>query len=256
VVNHHKLLTSDAVVPLLRGRLGRPYLWSETCPSTQDVLRDGALPEGAVAVTEHQTAGRGRSGRTWEDAAGASLLLSVLLRPAGAPVPAQLSLVCALAVAEAVEASSGLDAGVKWPNDVLVGGRKLAGILLEARDGAVVCGIGINVSQTEGELPRGARAPAASLLTLTGRPHDRAPLLVGLLERLEARYDAWLADGLAPLLPELERRDVLRGSVVTVGEEGGTADGIASDGRLALLRADGGTLLVSSGEVDQEEGRG
>jgi BirA family biotin operon repressor/biotin-[acetyl-CoA-carboxylase] ligase len=220
------------------------------------VLRDAALPEGAVAVTEHQSAGRGRGGRPWQDAPGASLLLSVLLRPAEAPVPAQLSLVCALAVAEAVEASGGLDAGVKWPNDVLVMGRKVAGILLESRDGTVVCGIGINVSQAEDELPRDARTPPASLRTLTGRPHDRATLLVTLLERLEERFDAWLADGLAPLLPELERRDVLRGSLVTVGDVGGTAAGIAADGRLALLQADGSTLLVSSGEVAQQGGRG
>jgi len=249
VLIQHKPLTPAVVEPLLRGRLGRPYLWSETCASTQEALADPGLPEGAVAVTEHQTAGRGRAGRRWDDAPGTSLLLSVLLRPpAGSPFP-QLSLVCALAVAEAVEAAAGMDAQVKWPNDVLVDGRKVAGILLEGREGGVVCGIGVNVDQTEESLPRDTRAPTASLRTLTGRTHDRADLLVALLERLEAHYDVWLADGLAPLLPELERRDGLRGHDVAVGEVDGVATGIAPDGRLRVARPDGTTALVASGEV-------
>ena len=244
-------LTPDRVEPLLRGRLGRPYLWSETSPSTQDVLRDAELAEGAVAVTEHQTAGRGRAGRRWEDAPGTALLLSVLLRPpdpVGAP---QLSLVCALAVAEAVEATTGLAAKVKWPNDVLVDGRKVAGILLEGHEGAVVCGIGVNVSQSEETLPRDTRTRPASLGGLTGREQDRAALLVLLLERLEARYDIWLEGGLAPLLPELDRRNALRGREVRVGEHAGTAGPIAGDGRLSLPRPDGTTVLVASGEVTE-----
>jgi len=237
------------VEPLLRGRLGRPYLWSESCPSTQDALRDPALPEGAVAVTEHQDAGRGRAGRRWEDEPGESLLLSVLLRPPEPAPTAQLSLVCALAVAEAVESTAGLDVRVKWPNDVLAESRKLAGILLDGRDGAVVCGVGVNVGQTEESLPRETRMPAGSLRTLTGRAHDRAQLLAQLLERLETRYDAWLAGGLEPLLPAIDRRDMLRGSVVTVGVDTGVAAGIAPDGRLRVARADGTTVLVASGEV-------
>jgi BirA family biotin operon repressor/biotin-[acetyl-CoA-carboxylase] ligase len=249
VVIHRKPLTPDLVEPLLRGRLGRPYLWSESCASTQDALHDPALPEGAVAVTEHQSAGRGRAGRRWEDEPGASLLLSVLLRPSETSEIAQLSLVCALAVAETVEGELDGDVGVKWPNDVLVDRRKLAGILLEGRDGVVVCGIGLNVNQNEAGLPRDARTPVASLRTITGREHDRMELLVRLLERLETRYDAWLADGLEPLLPALERRDALRGSVVTVGDVNGTALGFASDGRLRIRSADGSETLVASGEV-------
>ncbi|HEY7179717.1 MAG TPA: biotin--[acetyl-CoA-carboxylase] ligase [Gaiella sp.] len=250
MANRREPLAPAVVEPLLRGRLGRPYLWSESCTSTQDLLRDPGLPEGAVAVTEHQTAGRGRGGRSWEDTPGAALLLSVLLRPPESARAPQLSLVCALAVAEAIDSAAGLDVRVKWPNDVLVDDGKLAGILLEGRDGALVCGIGVNVGQTGESLPADTRLPAASLRTLTGREHERAELLVTLLERLEARYDLWLAEGLAPLLPELERRDVLRGSVVTVGGVTGTADGIAPDGRLRVARADGTTVLVASGEVE------
>ena len=254
MLNHHTLLSPAAVEPLLRGRFGRPYLWHESCASTQDVLRGGNLPEGAVAVTEHQTSGRGRAGRGWDDVPGSSLLLSLLLRPGAGSAAQQLSLVVGLAVAEAVEENRGA-AGIKWPNDVILGGRKIAGVLLEATGGAVVCGIGINVSQAEEELPGGTRVLAGSLLTVGGRAPERAELLVSLLEILEHRYDAWRRSGLAPFLDELEARNVLRGRPVEVGGEAGTAGPVAHDGRLTLLRDDGTTALVGSGEVT-EVGRG
>ena len=114
-------LTPDVVRPLLRGRLGTPYRWSPECASTQDVLRDVELPEGAVAVTDHQTGGRGRSGRAWEDVAGRSLLASLLLRPAAGAPAEQLSLVTGLAVAETIDRIAGVQSELKWPNDVLVG---------------------------------------------------------------------------------------------------------------------------------------
>jgi BirA family biotin operon repressor/biotin-[acetyl-CoA-carboxylase] ligase len=256
VLNQHKLSPTPGVVePLLRGRFGVPYLWSAECDSTQDVLRDPTLPEGAVAATDHQTAGRGREARRWEDEPGSALLFSLLLRPAtGAPV-AQLSLVCALAVAETVEDESGRQAGVKWPNDVLVEGRKVAGILLEAREGAVICGIGLNVDQDEAALPADVRTQATSLRLHTGRAHDRPTLLAALLRRLEARYDTWVAAGLAPLLPELERRNVLRARRIPAEGADGVAGAIAPDGRLVLLRDDGTSILVGSGEVSRAPGR-
>ena len=241
-------LAPGRVEPLLTGRFGRPYVHVGQCETTQLLLPADA-PEGAVATADHQTAGRGREGRAWVDTPGASLLLSVLLRPASTAASPQLSLVCALAVAESVEEATARAASVKWPNDVLVDGRKVAGILLEGREGAVVCGLGVNVNQDEEGLPRGARIETASLLTLTRRAHDRARLLAGLLERLEASYDAWLEGGLAAVLPELERRDALRGSRVRVGSVWGTASGIAPDGRLRLVDTAGEELLVSSGEV-------
>lgn len=242
-------LGPERVEPLLRGRLGRPYVHVAECETTQLLLPADA-PEGAVATADHQRAGRGRHGRRWEDEPGSALLVSLVLRPPhGAPV-AQLSLVCALAVAETVERAVAVEARVKWPNDVLVEGRKIAGILLEGHDGAVVCGIGLNVDQSAAALPGDARTPAASLRTLTGHGHDRALVLVALLERLEAGYDAWLAAGLGPLLPALERRDALRGRAVTVGDVTGTAAGIAPDGRLRVAGADGAETLVASGEIE------
>ena len=248
----HKLLTPAVVEPLLRGRFGRPYLWSESCPSTQDVLRGTDLAEGAVALTEHQTSGRGREGRPWEDVAGTSLLLSLMLRPPVALPAQQLSLVVGLAVAEAVEERRGA-AEIKWPNDVLVGERKVAGVLLEAIEGTVVCGIGVNVSQDESELPTGSPVRAGSLLRVTGREPDRADILTSVLETLETRYDAWRRSGLTSLLDELEARNVLRGRHVEVGGEAGVAGRIAPDGRLTVEREDGRIVLVASGAAHPHE---
>lgn len=236
--------------PLLRGGLGEPYLHTVEAPSTQDLLRAGDYPHGAVAVAEHQTAGRGRSGRRWDDAPSTALLFSVLLRPPlTAPLP-QLSLVVGLAVAEAIERETDLHALVKWPNDVLVEGRKVAGILLEASDAAVVCGIGINVNQEERDLPPVTRTPAASLGIAAGRPFDRGIVLASVLVELERRYTDWLAGGLACLADELERRNALRGLRVRVAGRAGTAGAIAPDGRLTIVLDRGDTVLVESGEVE------
>jgi BirA family biotin operon repressor/biotin-[acetyl-CoA-carboxylase] ligase len=178
-------LTADAVVPRLRGRFGRDYHYAAETETTQRMLPADA-PHGAVALAEHQTAGRGRLGRTWVDSA---LMFSVVLRP---PPPVarwpELTLVAASAVAGAI----GPEATIKDPNDVLVDGRKVAGILAEAlgrradgaRQGAdaqrVVLGIGINVG--------GTAWPGAGWVE-----RDRVELLVDVLERLERGYDEWLS---------------------------------------------------------------
>lgn len=178
--------------PRFRGRFGSPYRLLESCASTQWEFGDED-PEGTVVATDHQTAGRGRLGRVWEDVPGTSLLFSVLLRPA---VPAdrlpELSILAAEAVAEAIRELTGLAATVKHPNDVLVEGRKVAGVLGEASEGRVVVGIGVNVHQTAAELPPETRLPATSVALETGGEVDRGELLAAVLERLERRYDSWL----------------------------------------------------------------
>lgn len=180
-------LSPELVVPLVRGRLGTPYRFVAECPSTQRLLEDE--PEGAVVATDHQTAGRGRLGRTWEDAPGLGLLFSVMLRPQieMARWP-ELSVVAGEAVAAAV----GAGAVVSHPNDVMIGGRKVAGVLPEATSGRVVLGIGVNVNQLGEDLPREAVKPPTSLRVELGREIERAPLLAAILVELEARYDAWL----------------------------------------------------------------
>ena len=185
-------LAREDVLPRLRGRFGRNYRYVESTPSTQLLLASDA-PEGAVVVAGEQTAGRGRLGRRWLAPAGTSLLCSVQLRPAvaGEQLP-ELTGVAARACADAIDALTGLTPQLKFPNDVLLGGRKTAGVLAEARDGRVVLGIGVNVNVPEEQLPAEVDHPATSLLVETGRKLDRAELLVELLERLERRYYEWL----------------------------------------------------------------
>src|SRR5881392_3726188 len=127
--------TAEEVGPLLRGRFGDPYEFVESCRSTQRLLGPDA-PEGAVAVADEQTEGRGRLGRRWEVPAGTSLLLSLQLRPRVEPARwPELTVLGSRSVASAIDAVTGLEAGLKHPNDVLVGGRKVAGVLAEAADG-------------------------------------------------------------------------------------------------------------------------
>ncbi len=180
-------LSPESVSPLLRGCFGRErYVYAEITASTQRLLGPDD-PEGAVAATEEQTEGRGRLGRDWHAPRGSSVLCSVLLRPA-LPVERwpELSPVAGGAVAEAVRAA-GVEPTLKHPNDVLVDGRKLAGILAEAGDGVVVLGIGVNVLQTAAELPEGATS-----LGLEGANIGRPQLLAEILDQLESDYGGWL----------------------------------------------------------------
>ncbi len=241
-------LAPKAVRPLLGGRFGDPYLYELETQSTQLLLLDSGLPDGAVAVAEHQTAGRGRLGRRWKEAAGTSILCSLLLRPLAERNHPEISLVAALATSDAVDEAAGMETEIKWPNDVLLEGRKVAGVLAEMRGDAVVVGIGLNVNQSEEQLEPGARIPPGSLRTATGRKHDRAHLLARLLERLESRYDKWAARGLSLLFADLHGRDFLRGQEVTVDGESGTAVGIHPTGGLEVDFR-GERHLVESGEV-------
>lgn len=186
-------ISPETLLPLLRGRFGRPYTYVERCESTQRLLADDA-PEGAVAAADEQTAGRGRLGRDWVAPPGSSVLASVALRPdvPTARLP-ELSLVAGRACAQAIAEVAEVIPQTKWPNDVLIGSRKVAGILAEAREGHVVLGIGINIHQSADELPRRAQYPATSLLLETGRRIPRADLLASLLDQLEREYDAWVS---------------------------------------------------------------
>ena len=160
--------TREAVTPLLRGRFGREYLYVAECASTQRLLASDA-PEGAVAVTDFQSEGRGRLGRRWEAAPGTCLLVSLQLRPRveSERLP-ELSLVAGRACADAIEAAATVRTALKFPNDVLVRERKVAGILAEATEGRVVLGIGVNVNLPADELPDDVRMPMTSLLAEDG----------------------------------------------------------------------------------------
>ena len=187
-------LAPDAVKPLLRGRFGKPYRYTESTASTQRLFEPADL-EGAVAVAEEQTEGRGRLGRSWEAPAGSSILVSVLLFPrVEAPRLPELSLIAGGAVAEAITHVTGIAPSIKFPNDVLIGGRKVAGILAESSEGRVVLGIGVNANQTREQLPAEAQTEPTSLRLELDAPVDRARLLAEILVRLEHAYDKWVRD--------------------------------------------------------------
>jgi BirA family biotin operon repressor/biotin-[acetyl-CoA-carboxylase] ligase len=185
-------LAPDVLKPLLRGRFGHVYRYDESTDSTQRMLAEDES-EGAIAVAEVQTEGRGRLGRAWEAPAGTSVLVSVLLLPAvEAPRLPELSLVAGGAVAQAIAEVTGLEPAIKFPNDILVRSRKVAGILAESSEGRVVLGIGVNVNQTLEQLPTGAKTEPTSLRLELGVPVSRARLLAAILLQLERAYDAWV----------------------------------------------------------------
>lgn len=236
------------------------------------LARDGA-PEGVVLVAEQQTAGRGRLGRTWTSPARSALTFSMLLRPR-VPVRALgwASLLTGVAVAMAVrrmtawsEAGEGflggtegdvaVDARLKWPNDLLVGGRKLAGILVEKVEGdGLVVGVGLNVDLREDELP----VPTATSLTIEGAPlTDRAPLLRAILREFSTWYREWTALGGDPETSGL--RTAYKDLCATLGRRvrvelpggeflTGTAADVDENGRL-VVAAPGGDRAVSAGDV-------
>jgi len=219
-------------------------------------------PEGVVLAAEEQNAGRGRLGRTWVSPPRAALTFSVLLRPAVVPraVLGWLPLLAGVAVAAAVRDVAAVDAQLKWPNDVLAGPAKLAGILAEAARDAVVIGIGVNVSTGPGEFPPpGPGALPATSLRLQGSQNlDRDRLLAGILAGLERRYRAW-----SGVLGDSERsglRAEYTGLCATLGRRvrvelpggrllDGVAAGLDADGRLLVSMPPGADLPVAAGDI-------
>ena len=250
----------------MTGRIvGRRVIRLGTVGSTMDEaarLAGDGEPEGTVVLAEEQTAGRGRAGRRWQAPAGSAVLCSVLLRPRVAPARlAVLPLIAGVAVAEAVEAVSGLPCRLKWPNDVWLAdrdgdaiGRKVAGLLVTARTGPVgldhaVVGIGINVNAVPDDLPPGATSLGAE----AGRPFDRDHVLNRLLERLDAGYRAFVAASGAPDLAGWRSRAAFLGEPVVVAVDGrnrsGVMLGVADDGALLLERADRSVERVLAGDL-------
>ncbi|MBN1630400.1 MAG: biotin--[acetyl-CoA-carboxylase] ligase, partial [Thermoleophilia bacterium] len=235
------LVAAEAVLPFLFDLIsevdsppvGLPYRYTARCASTNAELRRVAetAPAGTVVVTDEQTRGRGRLGRTWSSVQGKDLTFSVLLRPALGPAQARmLSLTAALAVADALESLEGLQGrvGIKWPNDVLLGGKKVCGVLLEGSMDAdrlqwVIAGIGLNVNSDRASLLRGlsgelvrewdGRPIPTSLCEEVGSHVARAPLMAQLLVALSRH---WAETGTEDALEGLRSRDVLAGRRVEI----------------------------------------
>ena len=223
--------------------LGRPRVHYRVIDSTNARARSlaaGGAPHGTVVTAGEQSAGRGRQGRTWSAAAGRALLCSIVVRD---PV-ALLPLAAGVAVAEAVEdAVTAASARLKWPNDVLVAGRKVAGILVEGRpqEGWAVVGIGLNVALRVDDFPAELRSVAG---TLGLAPTDIEPMLGALLGRLEK----WMSVDAAGLAEAVRARDALSGREVRWAGGRGVGAGIDGGGRL-LVETEAGTVALDAGEV-------
>jgi BirA family biotin operon repressor/biotin-[acetyl-CoA-carboxylase] ligase len=239
--------------------LGRPLHVLASTTSTSDEAKHAAkkgAPHGSTWVAEEQTAGRGRQGRAWVSPRGENLLFSVLMRFACTPsrLP-PLALVVGLAVRDAVARSAGrADVAIKWPNDVLVGKKKIAGVLVEAvtvgsRVEAVIAGIGINVHTRDFPDDIADRATSVALVA-SGEPPDRGSLLADVLATLDRDAHVVLGRDLGLVRARLDAADALRGRRVrSDGGDEGIASGIDDDGRLLVRRDDGVLARWSAGEV-------
>jgi len=246
--------------------LGQTLHYFEEVGSTSDLAKqlaeDGA-EHGEVVIAEAQTAGRGRRGRAWFSAPGRNLAFSAVLRPELPPQrAAELTLVASVALCEAVRAA-GIAASIKWPNDLLFEGRKLAGILTEMEAEAdrvhwVVLGVGVNVNVREAELPEELRLIATSLAEARGGPVPRALFAAACLSRLEEWLDRHAEEGFQPVRAAWrELSDTLGRDVsVRVGERDlvGRAEDIDDAGAL-LVRTPGGLERVLSGDVQHLRAR-
>ncbi len=237
--------------------VGRRILYLTSAASTQDVARaeaEGGAPEGTAVLAEEQSAGRGRLGRSWASPPGTNLYLTLVMRPPLARLRT-LSIVAPLAVAQAVEETAGLAPRIKWPNDVLVAGRKLAGVLIESELSGQsprysLVGIGLNVNLDTDEVPEIAGI-ATSLRRELGHDVSREAVLAALLNRFEALYEE-VARGPAVHAAWRSRLETLGRQVrVTFGEqvEEGLAEDVDGEGSLVLRRPDGSRVTVAAGEV-------
>ena len=239
--------------------IGTALFWREETDSTNEwAKREGqeGAEDGCVFLAERQTAGKGRRGHAWQSLPGTSVSMSILLRP---QLPADrvsmVTLVMGLAAAEGIRKACGLEAGIKWPNDVIASGKKLCGILTEMNTagGFVVTGIGINVSSRE--FPEELADSATSLFLETGRAVSRERTAAEVLKAFREYYGLFLQAGdLTPLLELYNERLVNRGRQVRVLDLAspfeGTAQGIDSRGALLVERSDTGkTERVFAGEV-------
>jgi BirA family biotin operon repressor/biotin-[acetyl-CoA-carboxylase] ligase len=236
------------------GEISWSLHFKPACDSTQDLARVAAMEgaaEGWTLITDLQRQGRGRQGRSWVAPSSAALLVSIVLRPPIDVVP-KLPLLVGLAVAGGIEVVTGAAPDLKWPNDVLLREKKLAGILLERpADSAIVVGMGINVNQTAADLPEGATSLAVEL----GKPVDREPLLAAILNDLGNAYERADREGVQWIVPAWRSRSSMLGQPVRFSREGEELEGIAKDiteeGALRVETLDGRMIDLVAGEVER-----
>lgn len=243
--------------------LGREILYLESTDSTNRRAREEALqgaPEGLVVIADSQSQGRGRMGRSWSSPAGVNLYLSILLRPPLPPdrVP-QITLLAGVSCARAIRRATGLDARLKWPNDIFISGKKAAGILAEmegenSRRRFVILGVGINVNWEAESLPADLRETATSLRAEAGREFDRGALLHGTLEELEEDYALFRQEGFSEKMrEEWNRLSLANGKRATLTfldhEVSGEIQGLDTDGALLFIDLEGTPRRFMAGDV-------
>jgi BirA family transcriptional regulator, biotin operon repressor / biotin---[acetyl-CoA-carboxylase] ligase len=258
----------DLITPLDLGagldtlRVGSRLVFLKETESTNQVafrLAEEGAPEGTVVIADAQSAGKGRLGRVWISPPGVNLYCSIVLRPPISPVAAcQLTFLSVVAVARAIENCTTLAPQIKWPNDILVSGRKVAGLLNEMnaeteKVNFVVLGIGVNLNMKLAQLGEGVRHPATSLLEESGVEVDRSAFARALLTELDRLYDRFLSEGEGPVRAEWLERSAIRGRQVRVScgarEFGGVVQGVDAFGALLVQTPDGVLETVLSGDV-------
>lgn len=258
------ILSDDEIRERLRSAtMGRNLVClSETVSTNYDAFRlaeDGAV-EGTAVIADTQSGGKGRMGRVWSSPSGANLYCSVVLRPTVKPYQApQLTFLSAVAVARAIELTTALQPEIKWPNDVLIGGRKVAGLLNEMSaetDGInfVILGIGVNLNMTREQFPADLRTPATSLLLEQGKPVNRAQFSAVMLNELDRLYREFQDSGFGPVREEWQQRCNAKGRELCVSDGGadlvrGMFDGIDGEGALLVRLPDGKVERILSGDV-------
>jgi BirA family biotin operon repressor/biotin-[acetyl-CoA-carboxylase] ligase len=255
-----KLLPAEIMEGLKTRYLRGPIHHFDSLPSTNDLAKElGSkdAAEGSLVVAESQTKGRGRLGREWDSPPAAGLYVSLLLRPLLPPTEMpQITLTAAVAVVRALRRSAGLTPGIKWPNDLLVDGKKLGGILTEMETESdrirhLVVGLGLNINNRE--FPPPLNLTATSLVLATGSSISRREILQAWLEEFEALYDLFLNRDFEAILDEWRSYNVTLGQTVTVRqgpkEISGLALDVAGDGALLLRQETGEVIRVTSGEI-------
>jgi BirA family biotin operon repressor/biotin-[acetyl-CoA-carboxylase] ligase len=255
-----KLWPQEIVQGLRTRYLQGPIHHFVTLASTNDLAKElgaKAAPEGTLVVAEGQTGGRGRLGRVWDSPEGVGLYVSVLLRPVLPPTEMpQLTLTAAVATVRALRRATGVAPGIKWPNDLLLRGKKLGGILTEMETESdqirhLVVGLGLNVNNTR--FPAELEQSATSLALALDRTFPRLPILRAWLEEFDLLYGRFLAREFAGILEEWKEHTVTLGQMVTVRqgprEISGQALEVAADGALLLRVSTGEIVRVTSGEI-------
>ncbi|MFO7831743.1 MAG: biotin--[acetyl-CoA-carboxylase] ligase [Desulfuromonadaceae bacterium] len=256
------LLPAAIEVGLDTLRVGRQIEFHTRIDSTNvraQILAEQGAPEGSAVVADCQTAGRGRMGRPWGSPAGVNVYTSIILRPELALSEAtQLTFLAAVAVARALERCCGVRVSVKWPNDILLNGKKIAGLLNELNaetEGIhfVVLGIGVNLNMERDQFPADLRYPATSILLETGKRVDRVEFVRTLFSEMDTLYNMLLERGFVPIRLAWEALFDLVGTTVEVDTGStpvcGTVEGIAEDGALLLASGTGPSIPIYSGDV-------